>query len=208
MENNRYPFVNVPLPYAYDGLEPYIDTNTVQIHHERYLEGYINKLNGILKDYPELQTLTLEQLIQNIHSLPEGLQTPIRNSAGGVYNHRVYFYGLQPPTKEQPENRLIDFIQAQYGSFEAFKAVFVKEALAVFGSGYTWLVYNNGKLEVVNTPNQNCPLEQNKCPIFNLDVWEHAYILKHYNKRDEYIADWFEVVNWDKANENFLACVR
>ncbi|WMI81890.1 superoxide dismutase [Anaerotignum sp. MB30-C6] len=208
MENNTYPFVNLPLPYEYDALEPYIDARTMAIHHERYAEAYVTRLNMVLADYPGLQALTLEQLIQNADSLPKALQVPIRNYAGGIYNHRLYFNGLAPPSDKEPKGKLLELINSQYGSLTVFKEILMEEALSVFGSGYTWLIYDKGRLVILTSPNQNTPVEQKKCTILNLDVWEHAYYLKHYNRRGDYIADWFNVVNWDKANENFLECVR
>ncbi|WP_313524502.1 superoxide dismutase [Anaerotignum sp.] len=208
MENNQYPFVNLPLPYNYNALEPYIDAKTMEVHHDKHLQGYINNLNQVLKGYQGLQLLTLEQLIENADRLPKGLQAPIRNYAGGVYNHRVYFDGMEPPTDQKPRGKLMEMINSQYGSLQSFKDVFKKEAQGVFGAGYAWLVYDKGKLKILSTPNQNSPIEQGFCPIFNIDVWEHAYYLKHLNERGDYIDDWFNVVNWDMANQNYLNCIR
>lgn len=208
MENNTYPFVNIPLPYDYDALEPYIDTRTMVIHYDRQLQDYINRLNAILKDDPVLQSMTLEELIINSSELLEGgLQESIRNYAGGVYNHRFYFNGMAPPTNVSPKGILVEMIASQYGNFTNFLEVLKFEGLRVFGSGYAWLVFDNGILRIVTTPNQNNPIAQGLCPILALDVWEHAYFLKHYNLRANYIDDWFRVINWDQATENYLACL-
>ena len=203
-----YPFVNLPLPYAFDALEPYIDAKTMEIHHDRQLQAYINQLNRVLSDFPVLQSMTLEELIINADELTDGLAIPIRNYGGGVYNHRFYFNGMQPPSDLTPRGRLIEMINAQYGNFYNFQEVVKREGLSVFGSGYAWLVFDDGRLRVITTPNQNCPLEQGLCPILALDVWEHAYFLKHYNLRGNYIDDWFRVINWEKADENYLNCIQ
>lgn len=207
MENNLYPFVNLPLPYDYDALEPYIDTRTMEIHHDRQLQSYIDRLNLILRDYPVLQQMTLEELIINADSLSVGLQIPIRNYAGGVYNHRRYFDGLQRPSDITPKNTLLEVINGQFGNFYNFQDVVKKAGMGVFGSGYTWLVFDKEKVKVITTPNQNCPIAQGYCIIFALDVWEHAYYLQHYNLRGNYIDDWFRVVNWEKANQLYLECL-
>lgn len=200
--NNLYPFVNTPLPYAYNALEPYIDEKTMHLHHDRHLQTYIDNLNAILKVNPDLQALTLEELVMNWNQLPEQVQIPVRNNAGGVYNHRFYFDGLRPaqPTEE---NSLYKEIEEQFEGFDAFKGIWKQEALSVFGSGYTWLVFQNGLLRIVNTPNQDVPDLERMIPLLCIDVWEHAYYLKHYNVRADYIEDWFSVVNWDRAGGIF-----
>ena len=205
MYEEYYPFVNIPLPYAYNALEPYIDEKTMRLHHDKHLQTYINNLNAVLKDNPQLQELTLEELLVDVPNLSEELQTPIRNNAGGVYNHEFYFEGMLT-TKTEPHGELAPAINKQYGSTAGFIEEFKKAALSVFGSGYAWLVYDNGALKIITTPNQNSPIEQNLCPILAIDVWEHAYYLKHYNVRVDYIDDWFKVVNWEKANEKYLMC--
>jgi len=208
MENNMYPFVNLPLPYEYDALEPYIDTKTMVIHHDRQLQAYINRLNALLMDYQVLQGFTLEDLILHSGDLLEGgLQEPIQNLAGGVYNHRFYFDGMAPPSNLSPRGILFEMIESQYGNYNNFKEVFKFEGLKVFGSGYAWLVFDNGILRIITTPNQNTPMAIGYCPIIALDVWEHAYYLKHYNLRGNYIDDWFRVINWEKATENYLVCL-
>lgn len=206
--NDYYPFVNIPLPYPYDALEPYIDAKTMELHHDRHLQTYIDNLNNVLKDYPELQDLTLGQLIYNVDMFPEDTQTPITNNAGGVFNHRFYFDQFDGSVDKEPMDHLALAIKSKFGNYDEFKKKFKDAGLSVFGSGYAWLVLNRDKeLEIVTTPNQDTPLPENLCPILNLDVWEHAYYLKHYNKRTDYIDDWFHVVNWDKIMENYLRCL-
>ncbi|MDD4844240.1 MAG: superoxide dismutase [Anaerotignum sp.] len=207
MENDKYPFVNLPLPYAYDALEPFIDAKTMVIHHDNYLQAYIDNLNNTIKDFPELQALPLEDLIKSSVYLTDNLRIPIQNNGGGVFNHRMFFHGMQNPMEIKTEGRIIDMIEAQFGNMETFYRIFKAEAMRIFGSGYTWLIYDNGKLKIVTLPNQNSPLLQNYCPILNLDIWEHAYFLKHYNLRSEYIDDWMRVINWQMADQNYMACL-
>ena len=199
IENQYYPFVNLPLPYAYDALEPFIDEKTMHLHHDRHLQTYIDNLNAALKNEPGLQKLSLEQLIRTAERLPERLGTPLKRNSGGVYNHRFYFEGLAAPSEEEPGGLLLEKISRQFGSFEKFKAAFKEAALSVFGSGYAWLVYDRGRLRILTTPNQCSPLAQGLCPLLTIDVWEHAYYLKHSNLRADYIDDWFEVVNWGEV---------
>lgn len=206
MENNFYPFVNYPLPYDYNALEPYIDEKTMYLHHDRHLKTYINNLNGVLEKCNHLQKLSLEYLIKIANGLPRQIQTAVRNNAGGVYNHRFFFEGLKNSAHSEPNGRLAEAISKTFGIYENFKSEFKKAALSVFGSGYAWLVCDKCGLRIMTTPNQNSPIEKGLCPIIVVDVWEHAYYLKHYNVRAEYIDDWFNIINWDKAEENFLNC--
>lgn len=196
--NSYYPFVNTPLPYGYDALEPYIDEKTMHLHHDRHLQTYIDNLNGILKAYPELQSRSLEELLLNWEKLPGEIQVPVRNNAGGVYNHRFYFEGLQPP-KELVKNQLYREIEEQFQGFDGFQKIFKQTALSVFGSGYAWLVSQNGMLRLLTSANQNVPDLECFTPVFTIDVWEHAYYLKHYNLRGDYVEDWFAVINWEMA---------
>ena len=207
MKNDYYPFVNLPLPYDYDALEPFIDEKTMHLHHDKHLQTYINNLNEALKNRPSLQKLSLEQLIRNAYKLPANLRTPIRNNAGGVYNHRFYFNGLANPTDARPVGKLAAAIDRQFGSFEQFEARFKEAALGVFGSGYAWLVYGRCGLQIVTSPNQNSPIEFGFCPILTIDVWEHAYYLKHYNMRADSIDDWKRLINWEQAEQNYLKCI-
>ncbi len=199
--NNRYPFVNGPLPYDYNALEPFIDEKTMQLHHDRHLQTYIDNLNSVIEKNPMLKDMTLETLLCRWPRLPQPLQIPVRNNAGGVYNHRFFFNGMRPPCDEVPECRLAHMIDRQFRSLDDFKAQFKQAALSVFGSGYAWLVLDRDKLRITTTPNQDTPLIRGQIPILNIDVWEHAYYLKHYNIRAAYIDDWFRVIDWDMAEK-------
>lgn len=206
--NNTYPFVNTPLPYAYDALEPYIDEKTMHLHHDRHLQTYIDNLNAIIKEHPELQTWTLEGLLELSAFLPKEIRQPVINNAGGVYNHRFFFDSMTPAGKQPEENPLLAEIARQFGSLEAFQEQLKKEALAVFDSGYAWLAADGGKLKIIRTANQDTPLPLDLQPLLALDVWEHAYYLKHYNQRAAYIDDWFSVVDWEKASWRFAEIPR
>lgn len=202
--NGHYLFINQPLTYAFDALEPYIDALTMELHHNRHLQAYTDNLNAALKNYPALWNLSLEQLIRIADRLPKTLGTQIRHNAGGVYNHRFFFEGMKNPANPDPFGTLSRAIDEAFGSFGNLREAFKKAAMSVFGSGYAWLAMDKkGKLKIVTTANQDTPLTGNLHPLLNLDVWEHAYYLKHYNKRADYIEDWFHVINWGKAEENY-----
>lgn len=205
--NEHYPFVNPPLPYAYDALEPYIDTKTMHLHHDRHLQTYVDKLNSTLKDYPELHSWSLEQLIYNADRLPAAIRQSVINNGGGVYNHIFYFNGMSNSQTRWQAGMLYNAIVRDFGSVETFYDEFKQQALSVFGSGYAWLVVDqNGKLKIVTSANQDTPIVQNLCPVAVIDVWEHAYYLKHYNERAAYIDDWFNVANWERAGELYMSC--
>ncbi len=206
MTNDFYPFVNLPLPYGFDALEPFIDEKTMQLHHDRHLQTYIDKLNEALKDRKQLQKLSLEQLVRIAGRLPHGIRNEIRHNAGGVYNHRFFFDLLQNPAEEEPQGKLRDAIVHDFGDFSRFRNLLTQAALGVFGSGYAWLVRDGSNLRIVTTPNQDSPLSAGLCPILAVDVWEHAYYLKHYNLRAAYLDDWFRVINWKHAEELFRSC--
>ena len=206
--NEHYPFVNPPLPYAYDALEPYIDTQTMYLHHDRLQQRYVVNLNIILKDYPQLQSLSLEELISDPESLPAEVRQGIINNAGGGYNHIIYFSGMTNSMTRSQADELYPAIQQDFGSVEQFFDEFKKYALSVFGSGYAWLVLDsNGRLRFVTTANQNSPVTDGFCVIAGIDVWEHAYFLKRFNDRAAYIEDWFHVVSWEAADERYKACM-
>lgn len=198
MTNDRYPFVNLPLPYAYDALEPFIDAATMEVHHRGHLQAYIDKLNALLAAEPRLQGLTLPQLIRSVPTLPPRLRTAIRDNAGGVYNHRLYFSLLTPEPKA-PTGMLSRKIEQTFGGMKPFTEQFTAAGMSVFGSGYAWLAAQNGTLSILTTPNQNTPLGAGVTPLLVLDVWEHAYYLKHQNRRADYIRSWFRVLNWNEA---------
>lgn len=206
MENCRYPFVNQPLPYAYDALEPYIDEKTMRLHHDRHLQTYIDNLNAALKNEPALKNMTLEQLLRNSGKFPKRIQTGVINNAGGVYNHRFFFNGLSPSSDPGSAPNLTKELACRFGSMENFYELFKNAALSVFGSGYAWLVYGRCGLRIMTTPNQNSPVEQGFCPILALDVWEHAYYLNYFNKRSDYIDNWYKIINGSEAEKNFLHC--
>ena len=203
-----YPFSNPPLPYSYQALEPYIDAKTMELHHNRHLQTYIDNLNLVLADAPAYQALSLDQLLENLETLPADIRTKVKNNAGGVYNHIFFFNGMKNPSTNLPEHALIAYIKNAFGSFEAFQSAFTKAALSVFGSGYAWLVLDAlGRLQIITTSGQDTPLADRLCPVLNLDVWEHAYYLKHYNDRAAYIKDWFHVINWPAANRRLTNCL-
>ena len=207
MKNEYYPFVNLPLPYEYTALEPYIDEKTMYLHHDRHLQTYIDNLNKTLENYPQLQQQSLRTLLKNISQLPPAVQQSVRNNGGGVYNHRFYFDLLINPAAKSPTGQLGAVINRTFGNFQQFRTNFKEAALSVFGSGYAWLVLNRGNLNIITTANQNTPLEQGVEPILNIDVWEHAYYLKHYNQRAKYIDDWFQIINWAQAEQNFFDAI-
>lgn len=206
MQNNHYPFSNLPLPYDYGALEPYIDAETMYFHHDKHLQTYIDNLNDILKEEPKLQELSLEQIIQTLPCLPYPLQKELRNNAGGVYNHRMFFNVMKPPVDRESKETdqcnpcFLALIEKSFGSLETFKNCFMEAGLSVFGSGYAWLVEYPGGLHIVTTVNQDNPLEYGLQPLLLLDVWEHAYYLKYQNLRKQYIENWFQVVDWTQIH--------
>ncbi len=206
--NHSYPFVNTPLPYSYDALMPYIDELTMHLHHDRHLQAYIDNLNALLKANPCIQYLSLEELLSNPCRLPVQLRVPVRNQAGGVYNHRFFFDGMEKPEHSSVDECLMGAINRQFGDFHGFQTRFREAALSVFGSGYAWLVLDCGRLRITVTSNQDTPLAYGQHPLLNLDVWEHAYYLKHYNLRAAYVEDWFRVVNWRRVSRRFHVGLR
>ena len=205
--NHFYPFVNTPLPYAYNALEPYIDEKTMHLHHDRHLQTYIDNLNKLMDENPALQQFSLEELLTRWCRLPQHLQIPVRNNAGGVFNHRFYFDSMKEPGTSCQTPRLFDAMSLQFKSPEDFKSQFKGAALSVFGSGYAWLVSPGGRLKLNTTANQNTPPLDTMMPLLNIDVWEHAYYLKHYNVRAAYIDDWFRVINWEVVEKRFLCSI-
>lgn len=213
MENNYYPFVNTPLPYAYDALEPYIDEKTMHLHHDKHLQTYIDNLNAVLKNCPNLQKTSLEDMLSNICRLPQDIKTKVKNNAGGVYNHRFYFEGMKSSSKCKSHVVTVDeglesAINRFFGNMQNFTELFRQAALGLFGSGYVWLIYDRtcNALRIYSTANQDTPLEKKYCPILCIDVWEHAYYLKHYNVRADYIGDWMNIIDWEKAGQRYQEC--
>jgi Fe-Mn family superoxide dismutase len=199
----HYPFELLPLPYHYDALEPYIDMETMYFHHDKHLGSYVNRLNELLEPYPHLHNWSLERLILENRTLPEDIQEDVLKNAGGVYNHQLYFSGMSPSVTEL-KGKLKDALLLDFGTWEEFYKTFVEMAMKIFGSGYLWLAADDkGKLVLVPLPNQATPLSIGLTPILNLDVWEHAYYLKHQNLRADYINDWFHVINWAEAGRRY-----
>lgn len=206
--NEHYPFTNPPLPYAYDALEPFIDTKTMELHHNRHLQTYVDNLNKTLVSYPKYQILSLEQLLLYYPHFPRALQTPIRNNAGGVYNHIFYFSNLTPKEEKPFPSFLGNRLSITFGSIENFIKQLSAAALSVFGSGYAWLILDHlGNLKITTTANQNTPFSFSVRPLLNIDVWEHAYYLKHYNVRADYITDWSQIINWEQVEKNYRSAL-
>lgn len=206
--NEHYPFVNPPLPYPYDALEPYLDTGTMYLHHDRHLQTYVDNLNRALQDEPALHDRSLEQLLDHAEELPESIRTPVLRNGGGVYNHIFFFNGMSNSDTRSQAGLLYHAIVREFGTVEQFYNEFKKQALSVFGSGYAWLVVGpDGKLKIVTSANQDTLIGQNLCPVAAIDVWEHAYYLKHYNERSAYIDDWFRVADWERADMLYQACL-
>ena len=188
------------LPYAYDALEPYIDARTMEIHHTKHHQTYIDKLNAALSDFPDLQQESAEGLLNNLNAVPEQIRTAVRNHGGGHANHSFFWPLLKKGASFSGE--VADAVKESFGSYEQFNQQFSSAATLLFGSGWAWLTLDGGKLEIVTTANQDSPLSQGKTPILGLDVWEHAYYLKYQNRRPEYIEAFFNVIDWEKVNEN------
>ncbi len=200
------PFTLPALPYNYDALEPVIDKQTMTIHHTKHHQGYVNKLNAAIADNEKLSTMSVEELLRDLDSLPESVRSAVRNNGGGHANHSLFWKVLQPPSeKSAPKGKLASALSGEFGSLDTFKQVFEDAATSRFGSGWAWLVDDAGKLEVMSTPNQDSPLSQGKKPILGLDVWEHAYYLKYQNRRAEYVNAFWKIVNWDQVARNFSA---
>jgi len=194
------------LPYFHDALEPFIDAQTMEIHHGKHHQTYVDKLNAALKGNEKLETLGVDQLLRNLNEVPENIQAAVRNHGGGHYNHSFFWPTLKKDVAAA--GPVVDAIASKFGSFNAFKDDFSNTAALLFGSGWAWLVYDQGELEIVTTPNQNSPVSQGKIPLLGIDVWEHAYYLKYQNRRPEYIEAFFNVINWEKINENFEVAKR
>lgn len=202
-----YPFAVVPLPYDYCALSPYLDQEILHFHHDKHYTTYVEKLNTILKGYPELQTMTLEELLIDTDKLPDAAKTSIKNNAGGVYNHILYFACMNTADCEMPDGALANAIQGAFGSMEQFREQLSTAAINQFGSGYAWLVLSNGKLEIIATPNQDTPISDTVIPLLCIDVWEHAYYLQYQNRRPDYVANWFNLINWDFVSGRYEQAV-
>ncbi|MGD0751777.1 MAG: superoxide dismutase [Anaerolineales bacterium] len=198
-------FQLMPLPYAYDALEPYIDIATMQFHHDKHHAAYVSNLNAALEKHPELSSKTLEALLMDLNAVPDDIRTAVRNHGGGTWNHNMFWEIMGPKAGGEPEGQLAKAITADFGSFADFKAQFEKAAMGRFGSGWAWLVKKGGKLSIISTANQDNPMSEGMTPLLTLDVWEHAYYLKYQNRRAEYVTAWWNVINWKAVASRFTA---
>ncbi len=192
-----------PLPYAFDALEPHIDKQTMEIHHGKHHAAYVNNLNAALEKHPDLAGKSAEDLIKDLNAVPEAIRTAVRNNGGGHVNHTMFWQIMGPGAGGAPTGKLGDAINSAFGSFDAFKDMIQKAGATRFGSGWAWLVEANGKLAVESTANQDNPMMEGKKAIIGVDVWEHAYYLKYQNRRPDYLAAWWNVVNWDAVAKRF-----
>ncbi len=190
------------LPYEYDSLEPYFDKETMLLHHTKHHQTYIDKLNAALDKYPHLQERELDEMLKVLSSVPEDIRNAVRNHGGGHINHSFFWKLLKKDTSAKGKE-IQKALHSKFGSYEEFEKVFSDAAAGVFGSGWAWVVLDNGKLEIMTTPNQDNPISQGKIPIIGIDVWEHSYYLKHKNKRTDYIKDFLEILNWEQAEVNY-----
>ncbi|HFX3758665.1 TPA: superoxide dismutase [Enterococcus faecium] len=193
------------LPYAYDALEPYIDEETMHLHHDKHHNTYVTNLNSAIEKYPELGEKTIEELLSDMDAILTDIKTAVRNNGGGHANHSFFWEIMAPNAGGEPTGEIKEAINEAFGDFSSFKEEFKKAAAGRFGSGWAWLVMENGKLAITSTANQDSPLMEGKTPILGLDVWEHAYYLKYKNVRPDYIAAFWNVINWDEVNKRFEA---
>jgi Fe-Mn family superoxide dismutase len=194
-----------PLPYEFAALEPHIDARTMEIHHGKHHQAYVNNLNAALDRHPELHQRTLEHLLRNLNELPDDIRTTVRNNGGGHHNHSLFWTIMGPKAGGAPTGKLAEAIAGTFGTFDKFKELLAQAATGRFGSGWAWLAVSGGKLEVYSTPNQDSPVMEGKTPILGLDVWEHAYYLKYQNRRPDYVSAWWNVVNWTEVGRRFDA---
>jgi superoxide dismutase, Fe-Mn family len=192
-----------PLPYPYEALEPHIDAQTMRIHHDRHHATYVNNLNAALENAPEFYEMSVPDILRNINQVPESIRTAVRNNGGGTENHTMFWEIMSPNGGGEPTGDLAAAINQAFGDFATFKDRFSKAGATRFGSGWTWLIVRDGALEVISTANQDSPYMDGNYPVMGLDVWEHAYYLKYQNKRPDYIAAWWNVVNWPAVAERF-----
>ncbi len=193
------------LPYDFGALEPHIDAQTMQIHHDKHHQAYVTNLNAALDKHPDWHKKSLEELLRGINTVPEDIRTPVRNNGGGHHNHSLFWTIMAPKAGGEPSGALADAIAKQLGGFAKLKETLSNAATTRFGSGWAWLAIAGGKLEVFSTANQDSPLMDGKVPILGLDVWEHAYYLKYQNRRPDYVAAWWNLVNWPEVSRRFEA---
>ena len=192
-----------PLPYDYAALEPTIDEATVRLHHDKHHQTYVTNLNAAVDKHPELAAKSPEELLKNLAAIPEDIRTAVKNHGGGVANHNLYWQIMKPAGGGAPHGAIAAQIKADFGDFENFKKLFNETTAKQFGSGWGWLVFQAGKLKIVTTSNQDTPLSDGLYPILANDIWEHAYYLKYQNRRPDYLAAWWNIVNWDEINKRF-----
>ncbi|HEY9427421.1 MAG TPA: superoxide dismutase [Gemmatimonadaceae bacterium] len=197
-------FTLPPLPYGYDALEPNIDARTMEIHHTKHHQGYVNNLNAAIEKAPELQNKSLDELLKNLSAVPEKVRTAVRNNAGGHWNHSMFWAIMAPNAGGEPTGDLANAIKKSFGDFSKFKEQFNAAASGRFGSGWAWLVRDgSGGLSIESTPNQDNPVMEGRSPVLGVDVWEHAYYLKYQNRRADYLSAWWNTVNWPEVGKRF-----
>jgi Fe-Mn family superoxide dismutase len=192
-----------PLPYAYNALEPYLDSQTLTFHHDKHHQAYVNNLNAALEKHPELGGKSLEVLLSDLNAVPEDIRAAVKNHGGGVWNHDLYWQIMGPKAGGEPAGELAKAIEAAFGSFANFKAEFEKAAMGRFGSGWAWLVKKGSELKIVSTANQDNPMSEGWTPMLTIDVWEHAYYLKYQNRRADFVSNFWTVVNWGEVARRF-----
>jgi superoxide dismutase, Fe-Mn family len=196
------------LPYAFNALEPFIDARTMEIHHDKHHAAYVTNLNKALDGHPDLQAKSTQELLRAIDKVPENIRTAVRNHGGGHANHTLFWETMAPGAGGRPSGDLAGLVDKSFGGFESFQEKLTNAAVAQFGSGWGWLVVNDGALEVLARPNQDSPLMEGKTPILGVDVWEHAYYLLYQNRRPDYLKAWWNVVNWRAVEENYKKALR
>ncbi|MCS7168457.1 MAG: superoxide dismutase [Gemmatales bacterium] len=202
-----YPFTLPPLPYPYDALQPYISKETMEYHHDKHHQAYVDNLNAALKDYPDFHKMEINELLRQINKVPEAIRQAVINNGGGHYNHTMFWEIMKPGGSKEPTGALADAIKA-LGGLEQLKQMVNDAGLKRFGSGWAWLVVEGGHLKVISTPNQDCPLMNNQYPVLGVDVWEHAYYIDYRNRRGDYLKAWWNVVNWDEVGRRYEAAIR
>lgn len=204
MNDETYPFVVRPLPYEYDALIPVLDEETLHFHHDKHYKTYVDNLNSVLSDYPELQKKSLKELLMGLDQLPSAIRTAVQNNGGGVYNHELYFDSMKSPVGQSPEGKLAEAIDRDFGSYLQWKEAMKQAAVGKFGSGWAFLVTDgSGKLQIIATANQDVPDLKKLTPLFLVDVWEHAYYLQYQNRRADYVEGWFSLIHWKKAERRY-----
>ena len=197
-------FALPPLPYEFGALEPHIDAQTMEIHHDRHHQAYINNLNAAIEKHPELGSKSIEDLLGDLNAIPEDIRTVVRNNGGGHYNHSLFWEIMGPGGGGEPTGAVGAAITAAFGDYATFKETLTKAAVGQFGSGWGWLVKDgSGKLSIFGRPNQDTPLSEGMTPVLGVDVWEHAYYLKYQNQRPDYVTAWFNTINWEAVNKRF-----